>query len=116
MTLDEVEPHFRELLATYEAYRRIGFTPSEIYAAFDEGKLPMMAIVQGEKSFVLQVDAPLEVCTRAMVGRWQEVAGWWNSAATPEERNTIWSQSQVRKYIGVLLAQVELALGLPKKS
>lgn len=116
MTLDEIEPHFRELLATYEAYRRIGFTPSEIYAAFDEGKLPMMAIVQGEKSFVLQVDAPLEACTRAMVGRWQEVAVWWNSVAAPEERDIIWSQSQVRKYITQLLTQVELALGLPKKS
>ena len=113
MKLEDIQPHLREMLALFEAFRRLRFTPSEIYAAFDDGSPPMMVIIRDGKSFAVPVEAPPEACTRASIKSWLDAAQWWNEEATHEDRAAIFEPSKVAAHSVPFILQLMQAGMLP---
>lgn len=111
MVLSDVPLYMCEMLATFEAFRRLNFVPSEIFAAFDTGELPVMAVIRNEKSFGVQIAAPKEARVRSEVERWYEVAGWWNDekGASEEDRRAIWRGSAVYQNLFGLIRMLHSA-------
>jgi hypothetical protein len=55
MTYDDIHPTFRNALGVHEVFRRVGFTPEDIFVHRNPDGEMHVAVVQGEKRFAVTV-------------------------------------------------------------
>lgn len=86
-------------LATFEALRRLGFTPEELFTSWNNGNPVTVVKAQG-KVFVIDykplTDTEVPATEAAYTEAWTTAATAWNETLTDEERNIVY-----RKFIDV---------------
>ena len=81
---------FEGHLAIYEALRRIGFLPNEVFVAWNGGA-PVTLIRADGKEFVVRTHAPGVPKDEAeYVSEWLKASAWWNDTATNSERMLVY--------------------------
>ena len=100
MGLSKVHPALRELLAVFEAWRKLGFTSDQIYAlpeaiAPDAGLVPALVLRAQGRQFIITAPAPFPKAE--FVDAWIKAAEAWNKG-TDEERDVVWRGSVVYKH------------------
>lgn len=110
MTLLELKPIWKEVMACFEALRRLGFSSDDLYMSrAPDGRLGML--VRSE-NYLLIANPPGENAF-AFKGRpddeiekeWREAASLWNAAAADDkaEVRSLWESSSIYRQ-GVFLA------------
>jgi len=75
-------------LATYEALRRIGFVPGELFVAYNHG-MPMSVVYAGGKQFAIGAEG-CSLSEPEYRAAWVDACAWWNETATNEERVAVY--------------------------
>ena len=95
MTYDEIHPAFRECLAYYEAFRRLGFPPEDIFFFLRQGMAYAMLRTQG-KEFVCEV-GKMDCSPKEFLRKWGHVGAALNSGNIPDKiLSRIYEESFVR--------------------
>lgn len=108
LKLADIQEPFREMLACFEAFRRVGISPNDIFAGMQPGSgrrktRAYLVAKQVELSFtVMCEDGQCPETPEAFSAAWIAAGEWWNTA-TEGEQMEIWSQSEVRTRIGSLI-------------
>ena len=93
MTINDLHPTIREALALHESFRRLNFTPDEIYLLPRTGDVHVTV-----KRGTLQFNAFAgrhELTVFELIRKWAAATEWWNTTATNTEQDTIFRGSKV---------------------
>ena len=93
MTITDLHPTLREALALHESFRRLNFTPDEIYLMPRTGDVHVTV-----KRGALQFNAFAgrhDLTVPELIRKWAMSTEWWNSVATHEEQDGIFRGSRV---------------------
>lgn len=98
MNLSDLHPTLKQALGFFEAFRRMGFTPDEIYAAYGSlGQKGRVQIILKAQDRIFSCDAGLvDYREDEFKKRWEEASHLWNNA-TQEETKIVWDASYARK-------------------
>jgi len=109
MTPAEIPPILLEALAVHEAFRRLGFTPDEIFIRPAPPRVYMLVRRSGME---FAVDAGENTVPMHEFGAaWTQAAEWWN--AHPPEGEAVWNSSRVRaNVVGLITALVDSGFAL----
>jgi len=103
MTLSELHPIWREVMACFEALRRLGFSADDLFMSRSpDGRMGMylrsenyllVANLPGVNAFAFKgrPNAELEV-------EWREAASAWNAAADKPESVLLWEGSSIYQH------------------
>lgn len=86
-----------EALAFFEAFRRLGFTPDEIFMGFwptseDATICNVYTVVQrGELKFTVNL-GPADRPAKTLEAEWTAKTRWWNEHASSAERSAIYGK------------------------
>lgn len=98
----ELEQVLNEALATFEAYRRLGFTSDEIFFTLDSVNIFMVLQTQG-KEFTITCGPRGVLDANQITAEWNKKAEAWNGTMTAPEREQIWISSFVASHCGSLI-------------
>lgn len=109
----KLDPVIEWQLAVYEALRRIGFTPEEIFVSWAKEIGPISVLRAEGKQFVIRPEGPAcSLTPEEYSTAWIDAAGWWNRGATDEERLTIYRTHFTEDVLAHLISALGAA-GLP---
>lgn len=104
MTLEET---LNEALGFNEAFRRLHFSPDELFVCADPEKIFVALRTQGLE--FIAVCGPNSISSDAeLIQRWDERCHWWNVTATDDEREALWDRSFARARSGELVVKLVL--------
>jgi len=97
--LAEVHPVLKQALGFFETFRKMGFTPDEIFVAYDRmGQAGRVQVVLKAQDKTFSCDAGLVTFDGDRFKElWAEASEVWNGQASDEEREQLWNESWVRK-------------------
>ena len=83
---------YKMQLAMFEAFRRLGFAPEDIFVAYNVG-IPVTILRTQGKQFVMNYPHADEIPTdeQAYIKGWQAADEAWNSPMSTEERSCIFT-------------------------
>lgn len=89
MRLADAHPEIRRCLGAYEAYRKIGYRPEEIYFSTFADGVGMVLRHAGLQHVCAWPwpDMPADV-----VARWEEAGNLWNGGSTEQEKQDLWDE------------------------
>jgi hypothetical protein len=102
LKLSDLNPVFREALATFEAMRRFGFTPDQIYMSV--GQRSLFCTVKSSiasESFSIRM-GPMPLSKEEFQAEWEKVCELWKNG-TEKEHLRIWDHSVARTQTAQLL-------------
>lgn len=104
-------------LAAYEAFRRLGFKPEEIFFTYFTDRIAMVLRTQG-KEFIANCGARSDVLTdQDILNIWNERADKWNGGMSQLERMQIWNGGMpVEALISMTLAIKNLGISIPNEA
>lgn len=106
MTAAELHPAIREALGAHECFRRIGFTPDQIFVGLQEGVL-FTAVVRGGRQFAV-TSGPCALDLEALLPQWRAACAWWNASSSSDERHEIFEGSKMRRgAVNVLIQMID---------
>lgn len=86
---DEFKGYVRAQLAIFEAFRRLGFSPDDIYVAFYNKSELFTTVRQGSIDFNISISHGKQIDQKAYAEIWLVEAARWNSEMTDKERSEI---------------------------
>lgn len=98
MKLKDLQPSIKELLAIFEALRKLGFNSEDIFFTTHDGNIPCVVLKQGSKEVALTTGIPFQ--DHGVTNFHNELtnaADIWNEQATDNERDQIFMNSKVFK-------------------
>ncbi len=103
MKLLELHPIWKEVIACFEALRRLGFTADDLFLSRSpDGRMGMLArsanylLVAnpvGEDAFVFKGRSDPE-----LQAEWREAAALWNASADKPDSMELWEGSTIRRH------------------
>lgn len=93
MRAADLHPTLHEALALHESFRRLNFTPDEIYLMPRTGDVHVTV-----KRSALQFNAFAgrhDLAVPELIRKWAMSTEWWNQTATHEEQDAIFRGSKV---------------------
>lgn len=93
-------PIIREALAVHEVFRKLGFTPDEIFIRPLPSKL-FVTVQQAGKEFNLDLGAH-DLDTVTVIKQWADASAWWNTGDNGE-RQEMFETSEVRKNVVLII-------------
>jgi hypothetical protein len=105
MKLADIPPLLKEALAVHEAFRKLAFTPDEIFIHPSTTKLRVV-VIRGDNRFA--VDVGVNTIPMAEFERtWGEAVEAWNTGKDFEQK-AIWENSAVRRdAVGFVVALLD---------
>jgi hypothetical protein len=93
MTITDLHPTIREALALHESFRRLNFTPDEIYLRprTDDAHVTVKRGALEFNAFAGKHDMTVP----ELIRKWAVSTEWWNSVATHKEQDEIFRGSKV---------------------
>ena len=91
-----------EALCAHEAFRKLGFSPDDIYFRPRHDKL-FVTVQRGGKEFNFDV-GPHQRTMHALIEEWKPAAKWWNEHPDREALKAMYEQSNVRRNVVGLIA------------
>lgn len=79
-------------LAVYEALRRIGFTPGELFVAWNSGEPVTLIRADGKEFVVRTYVSNVPKNEAAYIEEWMRASTWWNETATNAERMALYHE------------------------
>lgn len=103
-------------LAAFEAFRRLGFKPEEIFFTYFTDRIAMVLRAQG-KEFIADCGARSPVLTdQDIIQIWNERTSKWNAGMTQTERMQIWNGGMpVESLISMALAIKKIGIVFPNE-
>ena len=98
-------PIIREALAAHEVFRKLGFTPDEIFLRPRPGEL-FVTVQRGGLEFNLDLGDHDIDDTNRVIALWAAGADWWNTGPEPERRE-LFDTSEVRKSAVMIIAALQ---------
>lgn len=98
----KLEQVLNEALASFEAYRRLGFPSEEIFFIMDATNVFMVLKTQG-KEFTIVCGPRGDLEGNQIIDEWNKRANAWNGTMTTMEREEIWTSSFVANHCGSLI-------------
>jgi hypothetical protein len=106
----EIKPEYRQCLGFFEAFRRLGYKPDNIYFSMSGTGNALgisMVLVEEGRQFVCAVGR-LEGTREEIEKGWEEASTWWNTT-TEADREKNWLNSFVHNnsfsFMAALLAK-----------
>lgn len=93
MTIDDLHPTLREALALHESFRRLNFTPGEIYLRPRTNDVHVTVKRRGLEFNAFAGTHGLTV--PELIRKWALASAWWNDTATHAEQDSIFRDSKV---------------------
>lgn len=90
----DLHPSFRNALALHEGFRRLKFTPDEIFLCPMDGEIGV-TVRRGDRRANF-LAGPWNAADEIM-GPWGAAVSWWNNEATREDRIEVWDSSHAVK-------------------
>ncbi len=101
---------YEQQLALYEAFRRLGFLPEEIYFSYNKGT-PFVLVRAEGKEYAVKVEAPVPDTEQQYIDDWQAAVVTWNSSMPETERQRIFHTHITEAGISLPLLTGLLAAG-----
>ena len=93
MTIDDLHPTIWEALALHESFRRLNFTPDEIYLLPRVGDVHV-TVKRGQLQFNAFAGKH-DLTVPELIRKWARATEWWNKTATHAEQDAIFRTSNV---------------------
>lgn len=94
-----------EALAAHEVFRRLGFTPDEIFIHPHSDEL-FVVVKRAALMFSLTLGKHDINDVNSVIEKWTAAADWWNTGPEPERRE-LFDRSEVRKNVVMIIAAMQ---------
>ena len=96
-------PILREALAAHEVFRKLGFTPDEIFVRPQPGEL-FMTVQRTDKEFNLSIGTH-DLDTTELIKQWADATVWWNAGDQAEQQD-LFERSEARKNVVTIIVSL----------